>query len=60
MPNDPTSLESKTPFENDAKVIFKAKLNAMQDKFKAGLPARLAEIQQAWKQVKLLQTAMNP
>lgn len=54
MPNDPTSLESKTPFENDAKVIFKAKLNAMQDKFKAGLPARLAEIQQAWKQVQAI------
>lgn len=51
MPNNPSSLESKTPAENDAKVMFQAKLNALQDKFKASLPARLSEIQQVWKSV---------
>ena len=51
MSTDHSSLETKMPAENDAKSKFQAKLNAMQDKFKAGLPARLAEIQQAWEQV---------
>jgi diguanylate cyclase (GGDEF)-like protein len=51
MQKDPSSLELKISSENDAKALFKEKLNAMQDKFKASLPARFAEIQQAWERV---------
>ncbi len=51
MTNYASTLESKIPAENDAKALFQAKLNTMQNKFKVGLPERLAEIQRAWEGV---------
>jgi diguanylate cyclase (GGDEF)-like protein len=51
MPKKPSKVESKMPIEHDANVEFQAKMIAIQDKFKASLPTRLIEIQQAWEQV---------
>jgi len=51
MPNDPSNIVPNIPDKNDAKALFQAKLNAMQETFKVGLPARLIEIQKIWETV---------
>ena len=53
MRKKPSNVEPKKLARNDAKAIFQAKLNIMQDKFKASLPVRLAEIQKVWASIKV-------